>query len=90
MPIVKVGASRQVVIPKKIHDQLGLEPGDYLDVVLQGGRVVFTPKTLVDKRIEEGLEDFRQGRVYGPFCSAQEAVLSLHSLSKSAKKSKGP
>ncbi len=88
MPIVKVGG--QVVIPKKIHDQLGLEPGDYLDVELQGGRVVFTPKTLVDKRIEEGLEDIRQGRVYGPFHSAQEAVRSLRSLSKRVKKSKRP
>jgi AbrB family looped-hinge helix DNA binding protein len=90
MSVVKVGASRQVVIPKKIHDQLGLEPGDYLEVELQGRKVVFTPKTLVDKRIEEGLEDIRQGRVYGPFRSAQEMVRSLRSLSKRSRKSKRP
>lgn len=90
MPIVKVGASRQVVIPKKIHDQLGLEPGDYLDVALQEGKVVFTPKILVGKHIEEGLEDIRKGRFYGPFNSAQEAIRSLHRLSKSVKKTKKP
>ena len=26
---VKLGVSRQVVIPKKLHDRLGLKPGDY-------------------------------------------------------------
>ncbi len=31
MPAVKIGASRQVVIPKRIYDQLGLTPGDYLE-----------------------------------------------------------
>ena len=34
MPAVKIGVSRQVVIPKKIHDKLGLAPGDYLEVEL--------------------------------------------------------
>ncbi len=49
MPAVKIGASRQVVIPKRIYDQLGLTPGDYLEVELTDGRLTFTPKTLVDK-----------------------------------------
>jgi len=90
MPIVKLGASRQVVIPKKIHDQLKLEPGDYLDVELQAGKVVFTPKTLVDKRIEEGLEDIRKGRVHGPFDTAQDMVRSLRGQAKKAPGSKKP
>lgn len=93
MPAVKIGVSRQVVIPKQIHDQLGLTPGDYLEVELQEGKVVFTPKTLVDKRIEkrleEGLEDIKQGRVYGPFRSAQEMVRSLHG-SKKPRKTRKP
>lgn len=29
---VKLGVSRQVVIPKQLHDRLGLKPGDYLEV----------------------------------------------------------
>ena len=78
MPIVKLGASRQVTIPKKIHDALGLSPGDYLEVELQAGKVVFTPKTFVDRRIEEGLKDIEQGRVHGPFSSAEDLVHSLH------------
>jgi len=49
MSVVKVGKSRQVVIPKKIWDQLGLEPGDFFEVELEEGKIVFTPKKLVSK-----------------------------------------
>lgn len=74
---VKIGVSRQVVIPKRIHDQLGLVPGDYLQVELEGDRVILTPKALIEKRIAEGLEDIRSGRVRGPFKSAAAMVRSL-------------
>lgn len=81
MPAVKIGVSRQVVIPKRIHEALGLTPGDYLEVSVEKGKVVFTPKTLVDKKVEqrlaEGLDDIRKGRVHGPFSSAKEVVRSL-------------
>lgn len=94
MPAVKIGVSRQVVIPKKIHDRLGLQPGDYLEVEVERGKVILTPKALVDKgleqRLAEGLEDFRRGRTYGPFPSAKEAVRFLHAEVKRrrAKKAK--
>ncbi len=82
MPAVKIGVSRQVVIPKKLHDELGLTPGDYLEVELERGKLVLTPKTLVDKAIEqrlaESFEDFRRGRTHGPFPSAKEAIRFLH------------
>lgn len=87
MAAVKIGISRQVVIPKKIHDELGLTPGDYLEVELQKGKVILTPKTLVDKQIEkrlaEGLEDLKQGRTYGPFDSAKDMIRSLRGSKKS-------
>lgn len=66
------------MIPKKIHDTLGLAPGDYLEVAVERGKVVMTPKALVDKRLEkrlaESVEDFRKGRTSGPFSSAKEAI----------------
>lgn len=92
MAAVKVGVSRQVVIPKKIHDKLGLAPGDYLEVEVKRGKVVMTPKALVDKplekRLAEGLEDLRAGRSHGPFASAKEAVHFLHTEAKRRKKTK--
>ena len=79
---VKLGVSRQVVIPKKLHDRLGLKPGDYLEVDEQQGRVVMTPKTLIDSRVHEAfresMEDFKNGRYSGPFDTVDQATASLH------------
>lgn len=80
---VKIGVSRQVVIPKKIHDELGLAPGDYLEVEREGDRVVLTPKALVAKRLAEGLYDIRNGRVHGPFASPSALIKSLRKTKKS-------
>ena len=45
MPTVKLGTSRQIVIPKKLYDALGLTPGDYLEVELyEGNRLLVTPE----------------------------------------------
>ncbi len=81
MSAVKIGVSRQVVIPKKIHEKLGLAPGDYLEVELKDGKVVFTPKTLVDRALEtaldEALADVKAGRVSKPFRSAKALVRDL-------------
>lgn len=49
MSAVKIGASRQVIIPKKVYEQLGLATGDYLDVTVHDGVLRMSPKTLVDK-----------------------------------------
>ena len=77
MHVVKVGASRQVAIPKKVHDQLGLSAGDYLEVEVRGNQIILTPKQLVDKRLEEAEEDTRKGRVHGPYSTAGNAVKAL-------------
>jgi AbrB family looped-hinge helix DNA binding protein len=78
---VKLGVSRQVVIPKQLHDRLGLKPGDFLEVEEREGKVVMTPKTLVDRRIqvafEESMHDFKAGQYSGPFDTADEAIQSL-------------
>ncbi|HTC62742.1 MAG TPA: AbrB/MazE/SpoVT family DNA-binding domain-containing protein [Candidatus Saccharimonadales bacterium] len=80
--VVKIGVSRQVAIPKKLHDRLGLAPGDYLEIQLEGDRLILTPKALVEKRLAESLDDIREGRVHGPFRSASELLRSLHRTKK--------
>ena len=80
--IVKIGISRQVAIPKKLHDQMGLAPGDYLQVELEGDRLILTPKALVERRLAESLDDIREGRVRGPFRSATALLRSLHRTKK--------
>ena len=77
MPRVKIGVSRQVIIPKKLFEKLGLVPGDYLEVELKDERLVLTPKMLVEKRLAESLADIRRGRVVGPFKTARPAIRAL-------------
>jgi len=50
MPISKLGQRRQVVIPKDICEALGLQQGDFVEVVRdsKNGTVVIKPKKLVD------------------------------------------
>jgi AbrB family looped-hinge helix DNA binding protein len=82
MGAVKVGVSRQIAIPKKVHDQLGLSPGDYLEVEVRDRRIILTPKELVDKRLADADEDIRKGRVHGPYRSAAAAVKALRRRAK--------
>jgi AbrB family looped-hinge helix DNA binding protein len=49
MELVKAGRSRQVTIPKQIFDSLGLKEGDYVQVELEGGRIVLTPVAVINK-----------------------------------------
>ena len=80
--IVKIGVSRQVAIPKKLHDKLGLAPGDYLQMELDGDRLVLTPQAMIERRLAEGLADVRKGRVHGPFASVPELLQSLRRTKK--------
>ena len=91
MPISKLGQRRQVVIPKEICDELGLQIGDFVEVRQIKGAVVIKPKKLVDAdeiltpeqkaqidaRLAEGLEDIKEGRVLGPFDTAKQAMRAL-------------
>jgi AbrB family looped-hinge helix DNA binding protein len=84
MPISKLGQRRQVVIPKEICDELGLQEGDFVEVTSTKGKVIITPKkvvdadevltaaqrALIDKRLAEAEEDIKAGRVSGPFATA--------------------
>ena len=81
MPIVKIGVSRQIAIPKKLYEKLGLVPGDYLEVELEEDRLVLTPQMLVEKRLAEGLKDIKEGRVVGPFKTSRAAMGALRTRS---------
>ena len=87
LPKVKIGASRQIVIPKKLYDTLGLVTGGYLEVgVYKKRQLLITPKEFVDRhpeidrRLEQAEEDVRAGRVSGPFKNATELAQYLKSI----------
>lgn len=88
-PAVKVGVSRQIVIPKRLYEVLGLAPGDYLEVErYKTNQLLITPKELVDKHpaitrhLEEAEEDVRKGRTSGPFHTMVEVRRHLRAVSQ--------
>ena len=57
--IVRLGASRQVAIPKRIWHALNLKSGEYMEIKRQGKALILSPKKLVDK-------------FYGPFTTVDD------------------
>ena len=68
----KIGNRRQVVIPKKIFEELGLKVGGFVEVERVQGTIVIKPKKLVDAEevltpqeeasIRKGERRLRQGK----------------------------
>jgi AbrB family looped-hinge helix DNA binding protein len=90
MSIVRVKTKGQVTLPTAIREQVGLNIGDLLEAKIERGKITLTPKTLVDRRLAEGLKDIEEGRTHGPFDTAEKMVASLHRTARKgrAKKSK--
>ena len=45
-----------ITLPQKILDQIGAAPGDFLDIQLDGNRIVLTPQRLEDPFSEDDWE----------------------------------
>ena len=68
----KLGMSRQVAIPKQLHDEFGLAPGDRIEFARRGNKLILTPQAHVEKHLTEGLDDLRKGRVSPVFRNIKE------------------
>ena len=77
MSLVKVKTKGEVTLPSALRERAGLNVGDLLEARFEKGKITLTPKSLIDRRIEEGLEDIRRGRTYGPFDTANQMIESL-------------
>ncbi|MDI6853097.1 MAG: AbrB/MazE/SpoVT family DNA-binding domain-containing protein [Deltaproteobacteria bacterium] len=49
MALVKVLRHGQVTLPKEFRDILGISEGDLMEAELDGTRILFKPKAVVDK-----------------------------------------
>jgi AbrB family looped-hinge helix DNA binding protein len=88
MDIVTVKTKFQIVIPQHIREQVHVEIGDLLEANVEGGKITFTPKSLIDRHLAEGLEDIREGRTHGPYDSAVAAIKALDARTKRPMKNK--
>lgn len=77
MELVTVKTKFQVVIPQSIRKRVGLDIGDLLEASFENGKITFTPKTVIDRHLAEGLDDRARGRRHGPYGSATAAMAAL-------------
>lgn len=82
MSIVRIKTKYQIVIPESVRAKIGVAVGDMLEAKAERGKITFTPKSLVDREIAEGIADLKKGRTYGPYGSASEMIEALHGLAK--------
>jgi AbrB family looped-hinge helix DNA binding protein len=78
MAIVTVKKKYQIVIPARLRREVGIDIGDLLEARVERGKIVYTPKSLIDRGIAESMADYKKGRSYGPFDSAEDMLRSLH------------
>ena len=89
MEIVAVKNKFQIVIPQHIREQVRVEIGDLLEANVENGKITFTPKSLIDRHLAEGLEDAKHGRTHGPYASAKDAIKALETRAKRHAKKRG-
>lgn len=88
MSIVTIKNKYQIVIPAKLRKEVGLNVGDFLEAGYEDGKVVLTPKSLLDRELAMSLADIRAGRTYGPFTTADELIASLRKNVKRVRQEK--
>ena len=88
MPVVRVIRHGQITLPKEFREALGVKEGDILEAEMKENQMVLKPKILIDKipeseseyelseqgkvKVRAALEDYKKGRVDGPFRSVKE------------------
>jgi len=90
MDIVTVKNKFQIVIPQHIREQVHIEVGDFLEAGVADGKITFTPKSLVDRHLAEGLEDARKGRTHGPYETVEKAIAALDARAKRRARKRRP
>jgi AbrB family looped-hinge helix DNA binding protein len=89
MELVTVKTKFQVVIPREIRKRARLDIGDLLEASYEDGKITFTPKTVIDRHLAEGIEDVAKGRTHGPYQSASAAIAALERRSTKGNRNAG-
>lgn len=91
MARVKLGARRQITIPRETLKRLGLAPGEELELVESEKMLVLVPRKQIPKdqqwyytdewqrMMQEAFEDLKAGRMAGPFERAEDLIKELRS-----------
>ena len=89
MARVKLSSRRQITIPAETAKRLGLKAGEELELVESEKTIVLVPRKHIPKdqqwyytdewqqMMQEAFEEVKQGKLIGPFDSAEEAIRAL-------------
>ena len=94
----KIQHKGQVTIPTSVMRQAGLSKGDLVNFTFSHGKIVITPKLVIDRSqfpnaddeytpaqrrvIDTRLAKSEKGPFYGPFDTREELLTSLHAEAK--------
>jgi bifunctional DNA-binding transcriptional regulator/antitoxin component of YhaV-PrlF toxin-antitoxin module len=88
--VVKMQRKGQVTIPTRLRAEVGLVDGDWVEASAHRGKIVLTPKLVVDReytpaqrriidaRLAEAEADITAGRVSKAFSNHSEFIAELH------------
>ena len=64
--------------------------GDVFEAKAEKGKIVFEPKSIVERGVAESMAEFKAGHSFGPFATHKQFVAALHKETKkvSSKKPK--
>jgi antitoxin MazE len=89
MPVTRIGPKHQITIPQETFEQLGLEPGDFLEVQVREDALYLIPQKLIPRdqawfwtpeeqeQEREADEAIASEELSGPFESVDELVQHL-------------
>ena len=91
MAIARIGPKHQITIPEEAFQQLGLQPGEFLEVQVRGDALYLVPQKLIPRdqawfwskkwqeRERQADEAIAQGELSGPFESVDDLIHHLRS-----------
>jgi hypothetical protein len=71
--VITVKDKNAVLIPSSVMRKARIKVGDRLDASVEHGKITLTPKSAIDSGVEQGIEDIKAGRLYGPYSSVAAA-----------------
>jgi bifunctional DNA-binding transcriptional regulator/antitoxin component of YhaV-PrlF toxin-antitoxin module len=86
MAVITVKDKNAVLIPVSVIRKARIKVGDRLDANVERGKITLTPKSAVERGIEQGLDDLKRGRVYGPYASAAAAKKAFDDRTRALKR----
>ena len=82
MSVVRINQHFRITLPVRLRERLNLVEGGLLEVSVRNDEIVLkaaaTIESNVDAAIAEGLSDYEEGRVIGPFTNLEEFKSALN------------